>query len=368
MDLGGDASITGNISFSGGCEADLMNLYQTTYFQFLRTNCGSCHTNGPGIGQFGHSDFTTSYNAFKSMTRASVNRNVVNAAHQPPFTGPQHQPTIDGFAPLWASAEATYATCTGNSIAGNGIASLGKSTTAIIAAAGNPNTFTRITWDLNAETQDAALRGRIPLTFGIEARVATIGGVRQGYEFRNPTVRINTGFTGPYRVTSIRLRINGQTLPNVTTYSSVDFSITTNTDTNVAPGAAYALVVMNPIANTDAFSIEVGDIKNSTGGSVGNPGGGGGGNPTPGLPTSVTLAQLLSNDATLGVFRQSCVGCHSAGNAAGGLDITNATQARQQANDIYARMNNNANPMPTAGLLLFERRELVRIWRDGGAL
>jgi hypothetical protein len=366
LDMGGDPSAfsSGAISFSGGCEADMMNLYAQTYYPFLRKTCGNCHTNGPGIGQFGHPDFTTSYNAFKSMSRPTVNRNIINASHQPPYTGPQNQGTMDSFTPRWDSAEITYGACTGNAVAGSGIITLGKSNAAIIAAANNPNTFTRVTWDLMSELKDSSLRGKIPLTVGIDVRVATINGERQGYEFRNPTVKINTGFTGPFRVTSLRIYINSSMMQNLTTYSTVDFSISSNTDTNISPGTALALAVTSPIQDTDSFAVEIGDIKNSTGGSIGNPGGT---TPTQTLPTSVTYAQLMSNDATLGIFRQSCVSCHSGADPKGGFDITSFAQAKQQANDIYSRMNNLGNPMPKTGLLLIDKREIVRIWRDTGA-
>ncbi len=364
LDMGGDFALGAATSFSGGCEADLMNLYNQTYFQFLNQSCGSCHTNGPGIGQFGHPDFITSYNAFKSMSRSAIDRNIVNPAHQPPFTGAHHQPALNSFTPRWIAAETTYGVCTGNTVAGSGIATLNKTFPAIIAAAGNPNTWTRLTWNLSTELRDTASLGRIPLTVGIEARVATINGVRQGYEFRNPTVRINTGFTGPYRVTALRLYINNVYLDLVTTYSTVDFSVMTNTDVNISPNTAYALAAMSPVANTDSFGLEFADIKNAAGGSVGNPVAV---PPTPTLPATVTLAQLLSSDPVLGVFRQSCIGCHSATNSAGGLDLSNAAQSKLQASEIYRRMNTADDPMPTNGLLILEKRELVRIWRDTGA-
>lgn len=363
VDLGEKTS-SSQIFYSGGCEADVLNLYTQTYYPFLKQACGSCHTNGPGIGQFGHSDFLTSYNAFKSMTRSAIDRNIVNASHKPPFTGPQHQATLNNFTPRWITLEDTYGTCAGG-VAGSGVLTLGKASPAIIAAAANPNTFTTLTWNLSAEIQNTELIGTIPLTASIQVRVATINGVRQGYEFRNPSVRVNTGYTGPFRVTTLRIFINGTYVPGITMYNIVDYTIDANTDINVSPNTAYALAVMSPIAATDSFAIEFADIKSGTGGSMGNPGGPTLPNPT--LPTSVTLAQLLSNDATLGVFRQSCTSCHSAGNASGGLDITNAAQAKLLANDIYNRMNNAANPMPRAGLLSVDRREIVRIWRDTGA-
>lgn len=364
IDMGGEASLSSTTLFSGGCEADLMNLYNQTYHPFLKQACASCHTNGPGIGQFGHPDFNTSYNAFKSLGRMAVDRNIVNAAHQQPFTGPHHQPTLDAFVSKWAPAEAAYGICTGNVVAGSGIVSLGKTNPAILAAAANPNTWTRVTWDLWTEIRETTHRNKIPLTVGIDVRVATVNNVRRGYEFRNPTVRINAGYTGPFRVITLRLYINNTYQSRITTYSNLDVAVNSMTDLNISPNTAFALAAMSPIANTDSFGIEFSDIKNATGGSIVSPGTSA---PVPTLPATVTLAQLLSNDATLGIFRQSCTGCHNAGNAQGGLDITNAAQARALSRDIYSRMTNVLNPMPRSGLLLFEKTELVRVWRDTGA-
>lgn len=352
--------------FSGSCDANLMNLFQATYRPFFRNTCAACHTNGPGIGQFAHPDFQTSFNSFKSMGRTMLNRNILNT-HQPNLTGPQHQAMVDSFTAQWEPAEAEYARCSGTVVAGQGIRSLSKANAAILAGAAN-GTFVRLEWNLASETLDVNLRNRIPVTFGIDVRVATIGGVRRGYEFRNPTVRINAGQTGPYRLIGLRLYINNELLQNVTTYSLVDGSVNVNTDVNVSPNTALALAVRDPmaqpIAATDSFGFEWGDIRNAAGVSFSNPGAPA--MPPPTLPATVTLAQLLSNDPMLGVFQQSCVGCHRAGNALGNLNLQDPVQARNSRVLIYDRMNNAANPMPRAGLLAFERREIVRVWRDTG--
>jgi mono/diheme cytochrome c family protein len=368
----GGSSLSSNsvISFSGSCDSSLMNLFQGGFRPFLRNNCATCHTAGPGLGQFAHPDFPTSYNAFKDRrTRIS---SIITGASQHPVplsvTGPQHQNLVEGWNAQWITTEVEAARCAGTTPPGSGLKTVGKSNPAILTAAANPNTWTRVEWNLAMETMDTTLRNKIPLTAGIEIRVATLGGVRRGYEFRNPTIRINAGQTGPYRVTSLRVFINNELQQNVTTYSLIDASLSANTDTNISPGTSLALAVRDPstqpIAATDTFALEWSDIKNAQGGSIINPGGPQ--MPPSTLPNSVTLTQLLSNDPMLGVFQQSCVGCHTAGNAQGGLNLRDPIQARNSRMSIYDRMNNAANPMPRSGLLLFQRREIVRIWRDGG--
>ncbi|MFN9068215.1 MAG: hypothetical protein ACK5V3_13365, partial [Bdellovibrionales bacterium] len=162
--------------------------------------------------------------------------------------------------------------------------------------------------------------------------------------------------------------INSSYMSDVTTYGTVDGTVNSTTAVNLAPGYSNALAVTPgvPVA-ADTFAFEFGYIRDANGVVI-NPGTGAPPPPPDGLPASVTLAQLLGNDPALNVFAASCVSCHRPGNALGGLDITNTTQARLNANDIYTRMNNAGNPMPRAGLLPFPRRELVRIWVQGGAL
>ena len=371
---------TGNLQVAGACERQIMTqydaLYRATYYPYLTSsqNCAACHSgSGPGIGAFAYPDVTVSGNNFISRF-SRINQNARNIAHATGFTGTADDlAAINSFEPQWAQAVMAYQECTNQAIAGMGVMTGSKGSAQIITNANNNNAnYVTLTWNLDQEVVDQTLRGRIPLTLSIEVRVARIGGVRRGYEFRNPSVRLNTGATSSFRLSTLKVYINNSYMSDVTTYSFVDAVVNSTTATNLAPGAAVALAVTTaePI-NTDVFGIEIGSVRDEMG-TVINPG-----NPNPPTPpvtppvtpapTTVTLAQLLGNDTNLNVFAASCVSCHNSTTTLGGLNLTNATQARTNAAEIMSRMNNAGNPMPPNGVLPQGRRDLVNIWIQSGA-
>ncbi len=367
-------SSTGRLQIAPGCETQIISKYETlyrnTYFPLLTNSCAACHSGeGPGVGAFGYNDAMISGANFISRF-TKINQNARAPAHANGYTGtPALVAAVNAAEPQWNAAISEYASCAGLVVAGNGIVSTGKANATIIANANANNAnFVTLSWNLMTEIMNQSARNLIPVTFSIEARVAVIGGVRRGYEFRNPRVAINQGATGNFRFTTIKVYVNSAYMPDVTTYISVDGTVNSQTAVNLGPGYSNALAVTTalPVA-ADTFAFEFGYIRDANGVVI-NPGTGAPPPPPDGLPTSVTLAQLLGNDPALNVFAASCVGCHNAGNPRGGLDITNTAAARLNATDIYNRMNNAGNPMPPGALLSFNRRELVRIWVQGGAL
>lgn len=364
----------GSLQLGTGCESQIIGkyagLYSTTYYPFLTSTCTACHRGeGPGIGAFGYPDIAVSGVNFISRFR-KINENAVLASHANGYTGtPQAMAAVASFAPQWAAAIQEYNECAGVSTAGTGLIMSSKANAQMITnAIANNQNYVTLTWNLMTEIRNTAVLNRIPITFSIEARIANIGGVRRGYELRNPSVRLNAGATGEFRVTALSVYVNDALLPDVTTYVLADGTTNSVTPVNLAPGAAVALAVTSsePLV-TDTIAIEIGAVQDAMGVVI-NPGGS-----TPpatpppaALPATVTLAELLGTNPALNVFAASCVSCHRAGNALGGLDITNPVQARNLRTDIYARMNDAAAPMPRSGLLAFQRRELVRIWMQGG--
>lgn len=371
---------TGNLQAAGGCETQIIaqynSLYRSTYYPYLTSNqnCAACHSgSGPGIGAFSYPDVTVSGSNFISRF-ARINQNARSTSHASGFTGSAEDiAAINSYEPQWSQAIASYQQClnqaAGGGGGGSGLTTSSKSNAQIMAnsLANNAN-FVTLSWDLSTEIITDALRGRIPATLTIDVRVATIGGVRRGYEFRNPSIRLNANATSAIRVSNLSLYINNFLLSDVTTYSFVDSTINSTAVTNLSPGSAVALAVTSSApVDSDVFSIQIGTVRENAGTVVApgtptpTP------TPTPTLPTTVTLAQLLGNDPALNVFAASCVSCHNAGNARGGLDLTNAAQARANAADSRTRMNNPANPMPPGGLLPQGRRDLVNIWVQTGA-
>lgn len=366
-------SSTGTLSLGPGCESQTLakyeQLYRSTYYPLLTTSCTTCHSGtGPGIGAFGYPDVMVSGTNFISRF-AKINTNAKTATHANGYTGTAAMiAAIDSFTPQWNAAVNEYAACSGQVLAGNGILSSSKASATIVANANANNAnYVTLTWNTFTEIMNETARMRIPVTFTVQVRVATIGGVRRGYELRNPSIALNAGAVGEFRFTTIKAYVNGNYMSDVTTYSNVDATVNSTTAVNMAPGSANALVVTPTLpAATDTFAFEFGSIRDAMGVVI-DPGTGAPPPPPDNLPAVVLHAELIGNNPALNVFAASCVNCHSAANASGGLNITNAAQAKALAPDIMSRMNDAANPMPRGGLLPFNRREIVRVWVQTGA-
>lgn len=335
------------------CETALMRVYDQTYHSFLTQTCGSCHTNGPGLGDFGSKDLATSFHSFMSVGASKINRNAVNENHKPPATGAHNQARIDELDARWAAAQPGYAECLSGSGGGGGGDVL---RTALKAVPANltSTTFVKMEWDL--ETESAK---KLPLVAGIEIRKAVFNTITRGYELRNPTLRLKNANSGNYQARALNIIFNGQLYADVTTYSNINYVISTTTDFNLAPNSANSFIMATP-EEGQTIALDFSSLKMTTSAGSENtgPGAGGGGNGT--IPT---FTQLM---ATGGVFNTSCMGCHNATRAAGGLNITDYNRAKTAATNIRSRMNNPNNPMPTGGLVPQAQRDLVNAWIAGG--
>ncbi len=343
------------------CEDSLLKVYESTFHPFVTQTCNSCHVNGPGIGTFASSDLKASYSSFASIGVDKISSQAINDNHKPPYTGSQNIPRINELKSYWSTAQTEYATCV--SATGGGIPSgfIVRSSVKTVDA-NLATTFVRMEWDL--ETQS---NGQVPLVAGIDIRKAVLNTVTQGYEFRNPTLRLKTAAAGNYLARALNIYINGQLQSEVTTYSNIDVTISAITDVNLAPASANAYAVLTP-ASTDTIAMEFSSLKSANG----NPNPGTGVNPaTTPAPTpaptpvgAVKYAQLAANG---GIFANSCFSCHNGGNARGGLDLTNYTAAKNAAVNIKSRVTNANNPMPTGGLLPQAQRDIIVAWVDQGA-
>jgi mono/diheme cytochrome c family protein len=361
----GGGSAGGSVLFSRApgesCEDALLKVYKSTYHPFLVQTCNSCHVSGGGgNGIFAENDPSISYNSFASKGAPLINSQAIGS-HKPPYTGPQNEARVTEIGTYWGKAQTEYASCasqSGNTTPGAGSAVV-KSSGKVVAAT-LATTFVRMEWDL--ETLSDA---KIPVIVGIEIRKAVIAGETKGYEFRNPTLRLKNATVAPYAMRALNIYINNELQSEITTYSNISTTISTTNDTNIAVGYANAITVMTP-ATTDMISLEYSNLKST----VGTTTPGATPTPTPGVtptPTpvgAVTYSQLV---AAGGIFANSCISCHSAANAAGGLNLAIYANARNAAANIRTRVNNANNPMPTGGLLPQAQRDRVNAWVDQGA-
>jgi hypothetical protein len=108
------SSIDSNGTFSeDACENQLIQFYARSYQPFLVQNCSTCHTAGPGKGQFAHTDTLISYNDFMQIGYSKVSSNAVSDNHNPPYSGSQHTQTINSLKVTWLQALSEADICKG---------------------------------------------------------------------------------------------------------------------------------------------------------------------------------------------------------------------------------------------------------------
>lgn len=360
-------------SFAKTCETPLMEVYRTTYYPAFKSSCTSCHSDGGESGRyFASSDLRTGFSWFKSIGRATIEAKAQDLAHRPPRTGPQHAAMIQAARGRWLAAEAEYSNCAG----GSEVETIGKSNAAIYTNPANPATplpWNRVTWQMLADVKRASQLNVYPLEISLEVRRyrITVSGTLTdlGYEFRNPRIRVLDDGNATTPIPVLRLRglsvlFNDTRMTTFTLFGSLDHTTTGTAEALMAPGVGYA-PMLSAVSNTDQFGIRIESIVDAAGVPVG-PGPGPGPAPGPVLPTRVSFADLTSANQQLGVFTQSCRGCHNAGNAAGGLNLDDYTQAFNASGNIVARMGDAMRPMPPAGVLSQEKRDIVGIWVSSG--
>lgn len=335
------------------CEDGLLRVFESSYHPFLTQNCSSCHVNGPGIGTFADPNSLRAFNSFMSIGPMKISNQAVNESHKPPATGAHNQPVIDILKLNWSKANDQYMSClaeTGN------LGGIVRTSQKVVPTNLNATNFMRMEWDLENESN-----AKVPLMASIEIRLSTVAGVARGYEFRNPTLRLKTTGFGNYDVRGLNFYINNDFQTDITTYTNIETVISTLTDMNLAPGIANALAVYNAAPGTQ-IALEYSSLAPTTasGGTTPTP------TPTnPGLPVQrVTYTSLIGQD---GIFRNSCVSCHSGPSPSAGFNITDYTAAKNRAQIMRGRVNNPDNPMPKGGLLPPLQRDTITAWIDAGA-
>ncbi|WP_420574434.1 c-type cytochrome [Kordia sp.] len=79
---------------------------------------------------------------------------------------------------------------------------------------------------------------------------------------------------------------------------------------------------------------------------------------------------ITYDDDVAAIINSNCVGCHSGPNANAGLQLNgyaNVRAATEQGN-LLNRINNSGNPMPPAGVLPAETRQIIDQWVADGFL
>jgi hypothetical protein len=186
------------------------------------------------------------------------------------------------------------------------------------------------------------------------------------FTLKNPTLALddaNTSYALVFQ--KMGIIINNKLMTDATVYQVLDVNICQNSAVKIMPNSSEQLIVLNQIDLAALMSFkfdlvfEMDKTKVSCTSSDGT-------KVDLGLPTSLTYNDLSNLNSEFGVFAKSCNSCHAGPNAAGALDLTDATQAKAKAARIQSRMNDFTNPMPRSGILSAKERGAVDVWINSG--
>lgn len=348
----------------GDCEA-ILELAFAPMHEMLVDKCSNCHiSGGTGSGAFAEGDISLAFQAFYAKGFDKVVSFAVNEGHQAPFSGPDNQPAVDESTKVWEEAQPTYNACVlesannGGGGGGPGGGSDYEKPTIFTNAkpiTANLNQVTTMTFNLDTELPNSPLSGAQFLVDVQEFFYDTTQ--TSGYFFSNP--RLVAGGEAAF-VKNIGVVLDGKLIgpPSGQTWLRVERYIPAGQERAVSPSGGTMQVAYDT-TNTPQFAIAFGEIKPA------------GFNFQPS-----TFAQLSQS-----VFN-SCTGCHSANRQDGGVDMSNYNRLigvvgssgitlvvpfQPSLSLVHSRMNDNASPMPTAGLLGEADRTRVEHWILDGA-
>lgn len=362
--VGGSGSLGGSQSVN--CDTKLIPAFNP-YYTVLKQQCNACHVQGgPGNGAFADANLTNAFNIFKQKTESKVYTYAIDANHKAPFSGPENIPLLDQPKQIWNTAMVAYNDCMGTPGGGGGGGSTpppGGGTVAIFTQNRTVNLVAgaagmTVTWLLDSELVNANpdLAGA-KLTALIEGN----GSVNPYVVISN--IQITGGTTSLYaRNVGVKIADTLVAAPTGATFSTAERYIPKAATRNLAKSGG-AMVV--PVASLTNIQIALGFEKLEQ-------------SKLDGFVVDFdppTHTQLVSNNAPAikQIFNLRCTSCHNAGNAKGGVDLTNY-------NSIFGREVIPFDPerslifnaiatgaMPPTGALPTAEKDSVRFWILDGA-
>lgn len=218
----------------GLCEEALLGLFNRGYYQFVRSNCTSCHASDSDKPQFASPDMSWAYKVFMDKGYTKVSDNAISIGHQPPYTGPQHTQSVNEMRLEWQQGIREFNQCKGTAAISESVdpaQTLSLETQPYelpdleitLPTADKP---LKITWDLNSELRIIKSTGVLPVVPGaklsIELRRYRTQGGEDYYTVTRPIV---FGSTVDVIVKTMYVKINGRTLKFPTTFKFLSASI-----------------------------------------------------------------------------------------------------------------------------------------------
>lgn len=274
FDIASNASAGSSASGSNGssilsgdlCEQDLMNLFVSGYYEFAKTNCSLCHTNGPGKGRFASGDALVAYNDFTQSGFTKFSSNATSSSHNPPYSGPQHVQTINELRLQWQKGLEDSNKCKGLT----GVTETTKvedlisfETLPKTTPAMEMNQELEMQWAFNNEL--TALKSVKPLPnlpgakFSIKIAKHKNSGGDEYYTIRLPTIFESQV---DLQVKGLHVKVNGILLKYPTTFKYLDLDLRAGTGNNatglISTGSIVAVKALSP---QDRISIVFEDLK-----------------------------------------------------------------------------------------------------------
>lgn len=250
------------------CEQDLVNLFSNGYYQFAKTNCAFCHTNGPGKGRFAADDMAGAYADFMQSGYTKFSNNATSSSHNPPYSGPQHVQTINELRVQWQKGLEDSNRCKG--IAGTNTDEnlkvedlISFETTAKLNGVQDFNKEVEIVWNLDSEISAIKTNVVLPVTGGAKLSIKIAKHKNSGgdeyYTIRLPTVfdsQKDLHFKG------IHIKVNGILLKYPTTFRYVNTDIRAGTK-NDASGliSTGSIVAVKALTPSDQITLVFEDLK-----------------------------------------------------------------------------------------------------------
>lgn len=204
-----------NSSFiaDSSCEGQLKYTFSSGYHSFLTQNCASCHSNGPGKGQFANPDVNIAYSNFMQVGYSKVSNNAISDGHNPPYSGTQHTQVVNDLKVTWVQALSEFDSCNGGS--GTVISNLSLSdrskfgTVAKTIPSMNINEERRLEFDLSNDVSALAEKNLSSLPgakLSVMIKKYEVGTMKY-YTVHTPRIY---GSTQDIQITGIFTKINGR--------------------------------------------------------------------------------------------------------------------------------------------------------------
>jgi mono/diheme cytochrome c family protein len=264
-DHNGESSSAFSLSSSKACGLD--NYFSRTWQPFLQKKCATCHVpGGQGKGGFAGNNLEIAYQAFSLAGFAKVGRYSVDAAHNPPYTGPGNQEKVNELLTNWAQAEIEAQQRCGADITEDGridedFTQWMRTRSQGINGREVGDTQT-LEFDLSTDLLDINLPESLDVS-GVKLKITVevrdnLGDVY--YAIYDPVLEVANA-SEDLRISGIAVILNGQVIDDQTTFFYVDES-KRDGDPDLPVLSSGAMIIQSTVRTTDTLALSIKTLEN----------------------------------------------------------------------------------------------------------